>query len=184
MKMTLKQALFASLMMVGTQAATADNGIQYNFVELRYVDLELDGSSADGDGFSIGGSYRLNGPYYIRGDYQDAEIENINIDILELGVGYIFPQDNRIDLIAEINYTDADSDVFDDDGFLFTGGLRTYINPRLEGRASINHVTFDDDDTYIQLGANYSLTDLLSVDGSFRLGGDVDELTIGLRYIF
>ena len=183
MKTILKQALLASFIMTSAQAATADNGIQYSFAELRYVDVEDD--DFDGDGFSLGGSFRLNEQYYIRGDYQDLEIEDVDATVLELGVGYIHPHD-KMDLIAEINYIDVDIDVRggDDDGFLFTGGLRTYLSPKLEGGASINHVTLDDDDTYIQLGANYGLTDLLSVDGSYRLGGDIDELTLGVRYIF
>jgi len=185
MKRTLQQTLLTLIAMVSAHAAIADNGIQYTYAELLYVDAELD--NANGDGFSLGGSYRINEEFYARGDFQDIEIEGIDIRAIELGVGYISPY-NAMDLIAEVNYVDydvdVDVDVGDDNGFLLTGGLRTYLAPKLEASASMNYLTIDDNDAYIQLGANYSFTALLSIDGGFRLGSDIDELTIGARYLF
>ena len=170
MKMMLKQVLASSLVMVSAQAAVADNGISYNYIDLHYVDLEED--NIDADGLALGGSYRLSEKAYIRGEYQDLEVENrFDLRVIELGAGYIHPY-NSIDFIAEINAVDIDADnAGDDDGFRLTGGMRTYFIPDLEGRASVNHDRVGSNDTYFQLGANYRLRGAFSVDGSYDFGG-------------
>jgi|GEM_PF-1802952 len=172
---------FSFLLLSAT--AVAESTIRYNYLEARYVDVEE--SDVDGDGFSFGGSYLLNKDIYLRGDYQDVDLDgSADAQILELGIGYRYAYQN-MDLIGEINYVDLDGDVIEtDSGVLLSAGLRTYLLPKLEARASFNYVTVNDNDTYVQLGADYFLTGKLSLGGTVRLGADVDEFTLGARWYY
>jgi len=190
MKNKVQKAILALLFMTSSHAAMADNGLQYSYAQFLYNSAEL--GIADGSGFSFGGSFQLDTQFYVRGDFQNLNMDEgiDNIRTIELGAGYIHPL-GSMDLIAEVNYVDAEIEYdnrntrdYDETGFLFTGGLRTYLAPELEVNASMNHLNLDGHDNYIQLGANYRLTHVLAVDSGYRLGSDIEVFTIGARYIF
>jgi hypothetical protein len=180
-------ALSAALLSVST-VSIADNGIQYNYGELRYVvDADLDGYDVDGDGLAFGGSFRIDELFYAVADYEAIDYDdNIDTSVLQVGLGVIFPYE-KIDFIAEaaINSSDADSPVKDDTGFRLTAGGRTYVMPELEVRATVNYSDiFDENDTYLTVSADYFLGKSFSINASKDLAADVDRFSIGVRYYF
>lgn len=174
----------------GTQGATAGNGLRYDYVELRFVDFEIDGG-LDGDGLAFGGSYRLDQDIFLVGSYTSLESDarsffgnNIDFSFLSFGAGYIIPHE-KIDLSAQFAFVTADADPGDSEtGFHLKFEGRTLLKPAIEVRGSFNYRDIDDSDTYLQVGADYFFDANLSAGVTMDLMGDFDQITFGARYYF
>lgn len=165
--------LFGITTAFNVNADNHGNGIDYTFAELRFVDFD------GGDGIEIGGSYRLDEQFYLVGSYQDLDFRGGSFDVLELGGGYIIPQD-KFDLAIEFTIIDNDFD----NGFGIAAGGRGNLSPELEARVFIKHVDVSATDTFIELGADYYLNDKVSIGATIELSSDSDTLTFGGRYYF
>ena len=151
----------------------ADNGINYTFGELRFVDVK------GGDGIEFGGSYRLNAEFYGLASFQDIDSNNNNTEILEIGGGYILPN-GKIDFAAEVTIIDADSE----SGFSLAAGGRGYVAPEIEARVFVKHVDVVDSDTFIELGGDYFVDANISLGITLEVGSNSDTLTFGGRFYF
>ncbi len=189
---TLTAALSLGLGAFLTSAVFAanDNGIQYNYGELRYiVDAELDNlDTEDGDGFGFGGSFRIDELIYVIADYEALDYDRgIDTTVLQVGAGVILPF-QKIDFIGEAALVDGDvdTDVGDssDTGFRITGGARTYVMPKLELRGSLTYIDVEDDDTFATIAGDYFFNKSLSLNVSKDIAADVDRFSIGVRYYF
>ncbi|MGH1485180.1 MAG: hypothetical protein ACRBCI_03100 [Cellvibrionaceae bacterium] len=172
-----------------TTNVVADNGIQYNYAEFRFVaDAELDDVDVDGDGFAFSGSFRLDELFYLVADYEDIGFDRgVDSTVIQLGAGVIAPYE-KVDIIGELAIVDADVDgpggSESDTGFRLTGGVRGYVMPQLEVRGTLNYVDVEDDDTFVTLAADYFINDSFSVNIAKDLSAELDRLSIGVRYYF
>ena len=184
----MRTLLFAvSVLAAGAASAQtpAQPSMDYSYGELRYVDVDEGG----GDGFEIGGSYRLEGNWLLVGSLTlldfDLDVDSTTIDV---GGGYIWPYRPDWDFIATLRYVNTDVDTpigsVDDSGIGFSGGVRGMIAPQFEVRGSINHITVGDDDTYFKIAGDYYFNDEFSAGLSFDVGGELDTFTIGARWYF
>jgi hypothetical protein len=188
----MKKTLFivAALSIFGT--ATAQNyaqprqsGVNYNYAELRFVDVDRNG----GDGFRLGGSYKLNGPWLLLAGITSLDYNN-NVDttLLELGGGYVWNYADDFDLFGTLRLVRAEVDTpggnSDDTGFALSAGTRGFIAPQFEVRGSVNHINLDNSDTYLELAGDYYFTRQFSAGLSLEFAGDNDLLTIGARWFF
>ena len=191
-----KTATLASLALAASLAITPAaqaTDVSYDFLELRFVETEIDtnGGDLDGDGFLIGGSYNFNENWYVIGSFSQQDFDrDVDLDALELGAGYVFPIDPNFDLFASLSYLDYSVDLppgfadADEDGFRIQGGIRSRFNEQFEGRAILNYADLDDSDTFIQLGGDFYFTDEFAAGITIDLGGDVDTITFGGRWFF
>lgn len=182
--------LLAALSIQATAAAqTAGqaprNDLSYSFAELRYVDVDTSG----GDGFRIGGSYELDGPWIVVGALTALDFNN-NVDatLFEIGGGYVWKYSDDFDLVSTVRLVRADVDTpggdSDDNGFALSSGVRGFIAPKFEVRGSVNHINLDDNDTFLQLAGDYYFTNRVSAGLSLDFGGDSDNFTLGARWYF
>lgn len=171
-------AVFTSFNVNAASHNAADNGIKYNFVEFRFVDVK------GGDGIEFGGSYRINEQFYAIASVQDLD-DNAggNTEILEFGGGYIIPREN-IDFAAEFAILDADFPASSESGFALAAGGRTNYSAEIELRAFVRHVDIVDSDTFIELGADYYLQNNLSLGITIDVASDSDAFSFGARYYF
>ncbi len=72
----------------------------------------------------------------------------------------------------------------DDNGFAFSAGARGLLAPQFEIRGSVNHINLDDNDTYLELAADYYFAERFSAGASLEFAGDADTFTIGARWFF
>lgn len=160
--------------------------ISYDYFELRYVDAEIDNSNVDGDGFEIGGSFRINEDFFAVGSYTDLDFDfGFDGTILQIGGGYIHQYKKNIDFIGQAQFVDVDIDPGgSDSGFALAAGVRSHIMPSLEVRGFFNYVDVDDSDTFVELAADYFFTERFAAGGSLDIGGDTDTITLGVRYFF
>lgn len=188
MKMINKRwllGLAASFFAIGTAAADLD----YNYVEVRYVDAELDEVSVDGDGFLIGGSFELTEEWLIVGSYRDLGFDfGVDASLLEAGFGYIVPTDTPFDVVgyAKLARAKVEANGFDDteNGFSVAVGGRGMINENIEVRAFLNHIDIDGSDTFLEFAGDWHFNDQFALGASIELGGDADAFSIGGRFFF
>ena len=176
----------ASIFLAAPGVALAD--FSYNFLEGGFVDVEIDDSSVDGDGFRVEGSTEVGDSFFIRAEYEDYDFDfNIDASAMELGGGYFHELSDDLDFIAIGQYVEVEIEGFDDDGLGIGGGIRTRLADSLEVDAMLNYVDFDNvgNDTYLDLRGRYHFSDQFAVTLKFEVGSDVfDSMGIGVRYAF
>ncbi|MDJ0940346.1 MAG: outer membrane beta-barrel protein [Woeseiaceae bacterium] len=176
-----------SLFLAGAASAQAPSqpSLDYSYLEGRYVDLDVGG----GDGFRFGGSYQLNGNWILLGSLTtldfDFDVDSFTIDV---GGGYIIPFQKDWDFLATLRYVNTEVDTpfgdADDSGLGISFGIRGMIAPQFEVRGNVNHVTIGDDDTFLDIAADYYFTPQFAAGLSVDIGGDADAFTIGGRWYF
>lgn len=181
--------LLAGLLVQGTAIAqsTQQNpaDLNYNYLELRFVDVDSNG----GDGIRFNGSYDFGNSWLLVGGLTSLEFNN-NVDLtaFEIGAGYVWNYSDNFDLVSTLRYVDAEVDnsilSVDDDGLAFSAGVRGLITPEFEVRGSVNHITYGNSDTYLELGGDYHFAPQFSAGISLEFAGDTDVITIGARWFF
>lgn len=186
----MKNAIFLVLLGAGSLLSAvqvnADNGIKYNYGELRFiVDSDLDAYDVDGDGIGLGGSFRLDEVFYLTADYETLGYDDgIDVDTLQIAGGMIYPI-KQVDAIAEIAVVNMDVDAPNGDsntGFRLSAGARAYVMDKLEVRGTVNYIDVDEDDSYMTIAADYFVLPNVSVNVSKDIAADVDRFSIGVRY--
>lgn len=179
-----------SLLLAFSASASADN-FDYNYLSLGYGNTDFDGIG-DGDGFTLGGSYAFNGKYHAFARYESAELASV-IDATrwQAGVGYNRWLTERVDLVARLSYeyVEFDSGILtsvDDTGFGLSVGVRYRSSDKLELSAAIKRTDYSDfgDDTGIEVGALYKLTNIYSLGVRADWGDDVNTFTLSGRFYF
>jgi hypothetical protein len=158
-------------------------GVNYNYLELRFVDYDTNG----GDGLRFGGSLDLGNNWLIIGSLTSLEFNN-NVDAtaFEVGGGYVWRYNNDFDFLASAQYVHIDVDGVSDveDGVKLSAGTRGLITPQFEIRGSVNHTTAGDSDTYLELAGDYRFNRSFAAGLSLEFAGDNDVFTIGGRWFF
>ena len=181
----------ASALLAGGVASAAE--LDYNYLDLRYIDTELDAGAIDidGDGFEIGGSLELAQSVHVFGNFQTLDFgAGIDVTAFQVGAGYALPLQNGADLVGRLSYIDGEIDGpggdADDSGFGFSAGFRNMFTPQFEGRVFVNYVDLDEsgDETSIELAGDYFLSEQLALGASLELGDDVTTWTLGGRWYF
>lgn len=172
---------------VSTAAAQAQTepSLNYNYAELRFVDVDV----AGGDGFRLGGSYELDNNWLIVGSLTTLDFNNdVDTFTIDVGVGYVWPWQEDWDLVATARFLNTDVDTpfgsDDDSGLGLSGGIRGLITPEVEVRGAVNHVTVGDSDTFVEIAGDYYFTPQFAAGLSVDVLGDVDTFTIGARWFF
>lgn len=176
-----------ALQMTGlTMLVSAENNIQYNYLEFRLIaDAEVDDFDIDGDGIAFGASIRLDELFYVVADYEATDFDfNIDTTVWQGGIGVILPV-NKVDMITELALVHLDTDIedYDGTGYRLSVGARGYIIPELELRATANRMDVEDlEDTFFTVSGDYFFTPSFSVNLSHDFSADIERLSVGLRY--
>jgi hypothetical protein len=157
-------------------------GVNYNYLELRYVDVDTNG----GDGLQFGGSIDVGDNWLILGSIKSLDFNNnIDVSVVELGGGYVWHYNNDFDLLTTVQYVNIDVDGGNsDDGIKVSGGTRGLITPQFEIRGFVHFITAGDSDTYLEIAGDYRFNRKFAAGLSIEFGGDNDVFTIGGRFFF
>jgi hypothetical protein len=181
--------LMAGLLVQGIAMAQSSEQpplvLNYDYVELRFVDVDSNG----GDGIRLNGSYNLGNNWLVVGGLTSLDFNsNVDTTTWELGVGYVWDYSNDFDLLSTLRYARAEIDTpggsADDNGFAFSAGARGMLTPEFEIRGSVNHVSFDNSDTYLELAGDYHFSRQFAAGLSVEFAGDTDVITVGARWFF
>lgn len=171
--------------------ALAQGGFSYNFVELGYVNTEIDNPDIDGDGFGLRGSLAVSKNFHVFTEYADQDFDgNVDGKTFELGGGLNWALSPNLDLIATISYVRSEVDTplgdFDDDGYGLGLGLRGRATGQLELTGGIRYVDLDDsgDNTSLRVGGRYFFTPQFAVGLDLDYDDDATSWVLGARYTF
>jgi hypothetical protein len=169
-------------------AAHADT-MDYSYVELAFVDSELDEPAVDGDGFALRGSLEFHPSFFAFAELEDLGYDrDVDVTSIVVGAGGHYPLNDKVDLVGRFGIVkyDVDADDFsaDEDGFTLGARVRSEVMPRLELEGGFDYIDVDSgDDTVAVLEGRYFF--MPNVSGGLRLEfGDEDAIGIAGRLTF
>ena len=166
-------------------AASAAEGISYNYVQGNYVYTNTDSGNADGWGLS--GSAAVHPNVHVFGNYANQKINGtgVDFDLWRVGVGYNTAISAKTDFVGNVAYDKFDAGGgFSSDGYSIEGGVRSALTPMLEGYAMLGYEDGDtyNGDVYGRLGAQVKFNPNWGVSADVKVanGGDT-QWTVGPR---
>lgn len=202
----MKKSLLAlSLLAALPFAASAAEGISYNFVEGGYVatNLDNDNGDIDADGFGVNGSVALHPNFHLFGGVSGQETEDFgflgtrvetDVNQWRAGVGYNVEIAPKVDLIARAAYEKFEVDdvtvngqTFDinegDDGYSAEVGVRAALASNFEAHASAGYEDFGDgaDDFYGRVGAQIKFNPTWGIAGDVKVSDGDTQYFVGPR---
>ena len=188
----MKKSLLALTLLAALPfAASAAEGVSWNYVEGGYVATNTDGG--DADGWALGGSFAIAPNFHLFGNYGNQKIDGTSIDFdqLRLGVGYNREISPKADLVTRVAYEKFDAGgISDYNGWSAEVGVRGAFNPMFEGYAlagyedyTKKHGVNPDGEFYGRVGVLGKFNANWGVTGEVKLakGGD-KEWFVGPRF--
>lgn len=189
MKLKIASALIASAALLPV-AASAE-GLSYSYLELAYVEADIDGVDEDADGFALAGSLEITDEVFMFANYGDLSVGPVDFETYSVGGGYAWSFSPKADLYGTLAYVKAEADLSgfgsaDDDGYGIGVGIRSRVAEQFELEAAINYVDLSDsgDDTTLGLGARWYFVDQLALGFGVEFGDDADAYSLSLRWEF
>ena len=190
--MQTKTLISAGAILALMSGAALANDPKWHFIEGGYTTMDFDGydGSFDPDGFVFKGSTLIAPQIYLHGeyDYMESDLfdENIDVNTLTIGVGYIMPLTQHTDAFAGINYERLDVDGDDPDGYSLDVGVRSMVTEVIELTGQIGYLDMDggDSDFTFKVGAQYYFTPQFSLGASYENLDSYDVTQVTARYYF
>lgn len=183
----MKNSLLAlSLLALAPFAASAADGINYNYVEGGYVATNGSGN-ADANGWGLNGSVAIAPNFHLFGGYSNQEIDNTNVDFDQwrVGVGYNHQISQHADLLTRVAYEkfDAGSNA-KFDGYSVEVGVNGAMTPNFNGYALVGYEDGDnyDGDFYGRLGAQVKFTPNWSASADVKFADGDTQWFVGPRF--
>jgi hypothetical protein len=158
--------------------------LSYTYAELRYLDTDN-----GGDGLRLLGSYALDQNWLIVGGLTSLDYgRSVDVTTIEVGAGYVYDFREDFDLVGTLQFVDTDVDApgggRSDNGFSLAAGARGMVSDQLEVRGFVHHVNLDNNDTFLEIAADYYFSSRFSAGVSLEIAGDDDAFSIGMRLFF
>lgn len=194
----MKRIIIAASIAVMSAGANAELPT-FNFVKAGYSVLELDLVEGDFVGYEAEGSLELEDNFYMVGKYVATDDKDLELDQVRatLGFGYIqeLTEDSALYIQVEyaaVRFDRLSSGRFEERGAQYGVGYRGRLFNSFEYDVSVKKMnigevdpTFGDfNQTFVSLGANYSIFDSFAVYADFELESDSNRYAAGLKYAF
>lgn len=194
--MNKKSLLALTLMTALPFAATAAEGLSYNYVEGGYVATDTD--FGDADGWGVNGSGAISNNFHVFGGYTfqktddetfgGVRFDGIDVDQWRVGLGYNHPIAANTDLLARVAYENYDVEFESErlDGYSAEVGVRTALTPNFEGHVTAGYEDGDDfdGDFYGRVGAQVKLNQNWGVSGDVKFADGDTQYFVGPRLTF
>lgn len=182
----------AFLLLTGLSAGAAAEGLNYNFLEVGYGEVNIDSPDVDGDALGIGGSYAMTDEFHLFAAYSMADFDfDVELTEFNVGVGFNTPIADNIDVVASLAYVYAEVDVpgfgsEDDNGYGLGVGLRALVSPQVELHGGVDYVDLSDSgsDTVLGAGFRFNFNERFAAGLSGSWGDDVSSYTLTGRLDF
>jgi len=201
----MKKIIFTialTLITTNTVSANNDNGPTWDFIELGYIQANVDDTDFKPTGFTTIASALVSENIYVTASYYSISDSatvfgtQVETDIKEstIGLGYQFGISDMTDFSIGIKYLNGEvcansqgfgSNCLDDNGFGLNVGFRTMISDKVEASIAANYVDISDDsDTSLDFGIAYIFSQDFSAKFSFTTSDDVNTIGLGVRFEF
>ena len=189
--MKILKAMTASLMLAALPLASHAEEMSYSFIDLGYVETEIDGVGPTADGFALRGSVGFAEHYFAFAEFSDQSVAGFDVEQTAVGLGGHYGLSETLDLVGRAGWVTADVSGFglglDDDGYLVSAGLRGRIGENVELEGSVIHTDFggtDGDDTAFAVGGRYHFNKTFAVGAEYQQSDDVSSILAGVRISF
>lgn len=173
-------------------AASAADGLSYNYVEADYA--KTDASGGDADGWGAKGSFAFHPNFHVFGEYSRVETDTTKVDIDQwrVGAGYNREIAPTTDFVARVAYEkfDPKKTNLDFNGYSAEAGIRTAFGQHAEVYAMAGYEDFSkkhginpDGEFYGRLGGQVKLNQNWGINGDIKMNRDGDkQWTVGPRF--
>ena len=176
-------------------AASAAEGISYNYVEAGYVGTNTDGGNADG--WAINGSGAIAPNFHIFGGYSGQKTDDftvgptrfsgVDVDQWRAGIGYNHEISPSADLVTRVAYEKTDIQGGGSaDGYSVEAGVRGALMPNFEGYALAGYENGSkyDGDFYGRVGAQVKFNPTWGINGDVKFSNGDTQFFVGPRMTF
>ncbi|MDH5834994.1 diffusible signal factor-reguated Ax21 faimly protein [Luteimonas kalidii] len=168
-------------------AASAADGVSYNYVEAGYAATNLSDGLPDADGFGARASIAFHPNFHVFGDYANQEFDNTGFDADQwrVGLGYNHEISPRADLLTRVAYEKVDfGNAGDADGWSVEAGARGAFTSNFEGYALAGYQDGDqvDGDFYGRLGATVKFNPNWGLNGDVKVSDGDTAWFVGPRF--
>lgn len=156
-------------------------GITYNYAGIRYMFQDLESHNCEQDGLNIYGSMDIQDGFFARASFSDVSGSNdCGSRTFIAGGGYHTRFSDAADMYITVSFGSMSPDVGDDEsGIELAAGMRTFLQPQLEGNVELFHTTITNgSSTGINGGLVYWFNERFS--GTADVGLSADDTTFGL----
>ncbi|WP_240125489.1 diffusible signal factor-reguated Ax21 faimly protein [Thermomonas alba] len=168
-------------------AASAADGITYNYVQGGYVATNTNGP--DADGWGVNGSIAVSPNFHLLAEYtnQDVKHSSAGFDQWRIGGGYNTAIGKNTDFVADVAYDQVKVKHGGPkaEGYSLETGVRSALMPNVEGYAKVGYMDTNktSGEAYGRLGANVMFTQNFGLNADVRLiqGGD-KQWFVGPRF--
>lgn len=202
----MKRSLLALTLLAALPfAASAAEGVSYNYVEAGYAATSVD-DGLDADGWAINGSAAIAPNFHIFGGYTGQKtddfdtvlgrVNGVDVDQWNIGVGYNHEINSQVDLLTRVAYQKAETDGVrvggvnfegsDADGWSVEAGVRGALTPNFEGYALAGYEDYEraDGEFYGKLGAQVKFNQTWGVNGEVKFVDGYTSYFVGPRMSF
>ena len=184
-------AMTAGLMLVALPLASHAEDMSYSFVDLGYVETDVDGGGPNLDGFGLRGSIGFAEHYFAFAEYSNQSDSGFDVDQITVGIGGHYGLSDSLDLVGRAGWYKADVSggglSADDDGYLVSAGLRGKLGESVELEGSVIYTDLGGsggDDTAVSIGGRYFFTRNFAVGAEYQQGSDTSSILVGGRFSF
>ena len=189
--MKFLNAMTAGLMLAALPLASHAEDMNYSFVDLDWIQTDIDGVSSSADGFALRGSVGFAEQFFAFAEYSNQSVSGGDVDQIAVGLGGHYGLSDNLDLVGRAGWLNVDASGsgsgFDDDGYLLSAGLRGKVGTSVELEASVIYTDLggsNGDDTAFAVAGRYYFTENFAVGAEYQEGSDSSTILLGGRYSF
>jgi hypothetical protein len=189
--MKFLNAMTAGLMLAALPLASHAEDMSYSFVDLGYVETDIDGGGPTLDGFALRGSIGFAEHYFAFAEYSSQSVSGVDLDLTTVGLGGHYGLSDSLDLVGRAGWYKADVSgggaSLDEDGYLLSAGLRGKLGESVELEGSVIYTDLGGsggDDTAVAVAGRYYFTENFAVGAEYQQGSDTSTILLGGRYSF
>ena len=187
--MKFLNAMTVGLMLAGLPLASHAEDMSYSFVDLGYVESDIDGVGPTADGFALRGSIGFAEQFFAFAGYSNQSVSGVDVDQIAVGLGGHYGLSDNLDLVGRAGWfkVDASGGGFgaNDDGYLLSAGLRGKVGTSVELEASVIYTDLGGsvgDSTALAVGGRYYFTRNFAVGAEYQQSNDSSIILLGGRY--
>jgi hypothetical protein len=189
--MKFKRIVLGSLMLACAPLAALADDMSYSYVDLAYVETDIDGVGQSADGIAARGSVGFAEHYFAFGEFVSESVQNVDLDTITVGLGGHYGLAENLDLVGKLGWFSVDLSGgganFDDDGYLLDLGLRGRVADSVELEGGVRYTDLggaNGDDTAFYFGGRYHFNDMWAVGAEYQSGDDSSSWLAGVRISF
>jgi hypothetical protein len=187
--MKLAKVVAGTLMLALAPLAALAEGMSYSYIDLAYVETDIDGVSQAADGFAARGAAGFAENYFAFGEYSTQSVSGVDLETIGVGIGGHYGLSENLDLVGKLGWFQVDLSgggaSVDDDGYLLDAGVRGRVADSVEFDAGARYTDLGNgNNTAFYVGGRYYFDEMWAVGAEYQSSDDSSSWLLGVRISF